>query len=120
MTALVDAAAVAVDERRLNLAARARVTRDLDADISETHTHAGNDLVPIKSVNRDVLAGGAGRNWMPLGAKRIDQIHGVEAERPIGPSVVLQIARRVADNAERPHVGLVDGMFRHATMRDVD
>src|SRR5437868_4743130 len=89
-------------------------------DRSEMQADAGYEQRPIDSVDGHVLAGSAGRNRMSFSAKRIDPIHRVEAQRPIGTTVVLPVALHVADNPERSHVGLLDGTFRHAAAGDVD
>jgi len=64
--------------------------------LSEQDVAFRDDRRPVQPFDRDVFAGSAGHDVMPLDAKARDRLHRVEAHGPLGPAVVLSVAMGVA------------------------
>ncbi len=83
-------------KRACDVLARVGGLRNLEEDRADADPHARSHQRPVDSRNREVLAGGACLDRMPLGAQSVDPFPGEEAHRAVGPPVIAPVALPVA------------------------
>src|SRR5207244_9767083 len=121
MELLRDAAVAAVREERCQIEAGARVLRDLQQyALAQEEMDVGDDGGPVEALGRHVLAEGAGRDRVALGSEVVDRLEGKQAHRAVGTAVMLEVALRVALEAEPRHLRFGHGALGHPARRDAE
>src|SRR5262245_51372787 len=80
----------------------------------------GHDGRPVQTLDRDVLADGAGHDRAPLGLQAGDRLHSVEAHRALRAAVVLPVSLRVAVEALGGDARLGHRLLRNTAVGDAD
>ena len=91
--------------------------REIDGvrdDRADAELHARLNQAPIEPREREVLAEGAGINWVTLLLQSQDPLERVDAERAIRTAVEFQVALSVPFEAHHCDSGLDNGELRDA------
>ena len=110
-----------VGERMANRAARIRWPRDLEDDlVTDRQPRPNLKRGHVEARGRQVLAGRARPDGMPLGGHAADRLDPQDGDRPMRPAVHRLAALPIAVDAVVGDARLLDRQLRHPAVGDVD